>query len=161
MIYFIQVDNYLKVGYTSNLKERYKAYITENPNPPKLLYTINGAYDIENKIHKQLKEFHHRAEWFHLTKECEALIKKIVKENKDNIEPKYVKKKRIKRLHLKVLEILKSHCTSTRELLITSDMKKKIAEDHNVLPATISNHIKKLVILGRIEKLEVGYLIKP
>jgi len=157
MIYFIQADNYVKIGYTSNLKERFKAYITENPNIPKLLYTCNGAYDIENKIHKQMKEFHHRAEWFHYNQESEALIKKIIKENKNNIEPKYVKKKRVKRLHLKVLEILKSHCTLTKELLITSDMKKKIAEDYNVLPATINNHLRKLISLNKIEKLENDY----
>jgi len=159
MIYFIQADNYVKVGYTSNLKKRFQDYVTENPNKVILIAQCNGAYDIENKIHKQLKDFHHRAEWFHLNKESETLIKKIVKENKDNIEPKYVKKKRVKRLHLKVLEILKSHCTLTRELLITSDIKKKIAEEFNVQLATINNHIKKLEKLGKIKKLETTYYI--
>ena len=32
MIYLIKSNNYLKIGYTSNIQSRTKAYNTHNPN---------------------------------------------------------------------------------------------------------------------------------
>lgn len=94
MVYFIKCENYVKVGYTANMKQRFKKYVTENPFPLKVLGIINGGYDVEKKIHKQLETWWHRGEWFTYNIVVRDLIKQIMKENKDNEEVKPKKRRR-------------------------------------------------------------------
>ncbi len=94
MVYFVKCEDYVKVGYTSNMKNRYKAYVTENPFPTKVLHVIKGGLLIEKMIHNKLAAWLHRGEWFHYNSVTQRLIKQIVKESIDNIEEKATKRKR-------------------------------------------------------------------
>jgi hypothetical protein len=60
--YLIQQGNYLKIGYTSNLKHRLKQYNTHNADY-KLLSVINGDY--ERELHSMFENLKYRDEWFH------------------------------------------------------------------------------------------------
>lgn len=80
MLYLIKSSNYLKIGYTSNLKTRLQDYNTHNPDYI-LLDTCNGNLNDEAAIHNILKEYQYRSEWFHYNKkildiweECKVLI---------------------------------------------------------------------------------------
>lgn len=77
MIYLMQSGTFFKVGFTSNLEKRIKAYATHNPQAKLLAYAITYAPTkraLESEIHKELKnmgfQFHKSAltqtesEWF-------------------------------------------------------------------------------------------------
>lgn len=52
MVYLIQSDKYLKVGYAENLMPRLKAYDTHNPDY-QLLGVIDGDRTVEKEIHNK------------------------------------------------------------------------------------------------------------
>ncbi len=93
MIYFIQCEQFVKVGFTSNMKNRYRNYITENPFPIRIIGTLKGGLAKEKEIHEQLRPWHHRAEWFHYNEGVRLIIYDIIKQNKDNKEPMHTKRK--------------------------------------------------------------------
>ncbi len=97
MVYFVKCEQYVKIGYTSNMKNRYKAYVTENPFPTQILHVIKGGLKIEKEIHVKMKDYLHRGEWFHYNIVTQRMIKQIVKESVDNIEVKAPKRRRRKR----------------------------------------------------------------
>lgn len=154
MIYFIQCNDYVKVGYTSNLKSRMKDYVTENPYPTKLLHILNGGYDIERKIHKQLKKFKHRGEWFLYTAEVKDKIAFIIAENKSNVEPSKSKAKRDKYRHLTTLMLLKEAANGAGFIVLDKKLREKIRETVDVTIGTIRNHLIKLEKLKRITRTD-------
>lgn len=154
MIYFIQSGEYVKVGYTGNLKSRYKQYVTENPNPVYLLATINGGYDIERKIHKQLKEFKHRGEWFVYTDQVKEKIALIIKENILNVEPPRAKVKRDKYRHLKTLLALKEAANGAEFIVLTKDIRANVCKTVEIVTSTLRNHIIKLEKLRKLRVIE-------
>ena len=64
MLYLIKSQNYIKIGFTDNLKKRLSEYNIHNPDYS-LLDTCTGNQDDEHLIHKLLKNYKHRNEWFH------------------------------------------------------------------------------------------------
>ena len=154
MVYFIQSGEYVKVGYTANLKSRYKQYVTENPNPVYLLATINGGYDIERKIHKQLKDYKHRGEWFVYTDIVKQKIALIIKENALNVEPPRAKAKRDKYKHLKTLLALKEAANGAEFLVLNKDIRASICKIVEIVPSTLRNHLKKLEKLRKLRVIE-------
>jgi hypothetical protein len=63
MIYLIQSENYLKIGYTDNVGKRLKQYDTYNPNY-KLLGIDFGNEEDEKNLHYLCKEYLYKTEWF-------------------------------------------------------------------------------------------------
>ncbi len=82
-IYFVKSGDYVKIGNSSNIKERLTDLQTGNPEPLELLY----SYPINNKRHKptniedahhyKFRKHHHCNEWFHLSNEIKNYIEKI------------------------------------------------------------------------------------
>lgn len=64
MLYLIKSNDYLKIGYTDNLKQRIKSYKTTNPSF-EVLDTMEGTKNNEIKIHSLLKEYKYQTEWFY------------------------------------------------------------------------------------------------
>lgn len=56
MLYLIKSGEYLKIGYTINLKKRIKQYLTHNPSIS-LLYTREGTTSDEYFLHKILSKY--------------------------------------------------------------------------------------------------------
>lgn len=67
MVYLIKSGNYLKIGYSNDVKKRLQNYTTHNPDIV-LLDTIEGDESIEKMLHNLCKEFrlNNKQEWFHL-----------------------------------------------------------------------------------------------
>lgn len=76
--YLIQQGNYLKIGYTSNLKNRLKQYDTHNMYY-KLLYVING--NCEKELHEKFKKYKEKTEWFKYNDEIIEYFKNRNTEN--------------------------------------------------------------------------------
>ena len=66
VIYFIQIDNYIKIGFTEvkYLSNRILSYQTSSPFPVKRLAVINGGEQEEKELHQKFWALHHTGEWF-------------------------------------------------------------------------------------------------
>ena len=66
-VYFIQCGKYVKIGKSHHSYGRFKALQTSNPYPLRLLAVAEDADGLEAILHKQMKRWHHRGEWFKYT----------------------------------------------------------------------------------------------
>ena len=65
-----QFEKRLKIGYTDNLENRLKAYLTTNPDFI-LLQTRDGGLEIESYLHKKFEKYRYKdsREWFYYNQE--------------------------------------------------------------------------------------------
>ena len=65
-LYFIQSDNTgsIKIGRSIDPEKRLKDLQTGNPNKLKLIQVIENKGYLEKPLHKELKQFKIRLEWF-------------------------------------------------------------------------------------------------
>lgn len=68
MIYLVQNEEFLKIGYTENLEERLKEYNTHNPNFELIGYR-EGTKEFEKFLHKRFENLKTRNEWFRYSEE--------------------------------------------------------------------------------------------
>lgn len=73
MIYFIKTGEAVKIGYTTDIDTRLKAYRTHNPDIT-LLRIISGDKMVERYLHNALKAYRTTGEWFSYTTEVKQLI---------------------------------------------------------------------------------------
>jgi len=83
-IYLIQSRGLTKIGYTSNMKNRWAQYKLHNPTA-KLIYSQEkGDRIVEQQIHSRFRQRRDHGEWFKLSpkeqKECIIYIKKLINE---------------------------------------------------------------------------------
>lgn len=64
MLYFIKSNGFVKIGYAKNIDKRMKQYYTHNPDF-QLLDSIDGELQEEKFLHKILKNYQFRTEWFY------------------------------------------------------------------------------------------------
>lgn len=64
MVYLIQSGTYLKIGYTTDIINRFKAYVTSNPEVY-LLSVVEGNMSLEKYLHKKFEKYKYKNEWFH------------------------------------------------------------------------------------------------
>lgn len=78
-IYIIKSGEFYKIGKTININNRFKKYITENPNRIELVYYFYVKnYSIEEeKLHDIFKHKQHNREWFKLDPEDILYIKTL------------------------------------------------------------------------------------
>jgi hypothetical protein len=80
MVYFIQEhrkNGFIKIGKTNDLQERLRALQQGNPHKLNIIVTIPGSFNLEGKIHEDLKAFQHGHEWFNPTDEVLNYIEEI------------------------------------------------------------------------------------
>ena len=81
-LYIIKCNEFYKIGYASNVKQRFNGYIVHNPYQCILLKTIElknktKAFNIERKIIKEYLSFHVKGEWLSLNeKQVENILNK-------------------------------------------------------------------------------------
>lgn len=63
MLYLIKSGDYIKIGYSSNLEQRFRTYNTCNPNY-ELLDIVDGEEADEKDWHERLLIFKYKLEWF-------------------------------------------------------------------------------------------------
>ena len=79
-VYFIQGKSggKIKIGYSENVDYRIKELQVGYPDKLVLLGKINGSYEIESKIHDELKDYQTHGEWFSPRKPVIETIKKYM-----------------------------------------------------------------------------------
>ena len=83
MLYFIKSQNYLKIGYTKDCdtyNQRMKDYKTHNPNLEIIEVSLEGTLKDEKTLHKLLKLYKFRTEWFYDFKEVYEIWKDYTKD---------------------------------------------------------------------------------
>ena len=83
MVYFIKVNNRVKIGYSNNMDKRINGLKTSNPysNEIELLLLIDGERDIEKKLHKKFSDIRICGEWFLYSSEIKEFIKSNIDRN--------------------------------------------------------------------------------
>ncbi len=75
-VYFIRADNGLiKIGKSNNPKERLKALQAGSPLKLRIVKTIPGGMNLEQKLHKYFDHLRQYGEWFKPNKELKEFIK--------------------------------------------------------------------------------------
>ena len=79
-IYFIRCNEYVKIGTcSSDLSLRYSELQVGCPYEFEFEGFLSGGQELEQKIHKELKKFKHRGEWYRIEKDK---VKEVIrKEN--------------------------------------------------------------------------------
>lgn len=91
MIYFIVTEDnkFVKIGYTSNLKNRIVNIQNGNPYELTVIKTIKGGYTKEQLIHKQLHNYHRKGEWFYYNQYVKDFIKTLTDDENEPIHQQY------------------------------------------------------------------------
>ena len=84
-IYFIKAGRFVKVGMSKrDVNKRLAEHQVSNPYKCTLLCSLetNHMVDSEKEAQMELKNYHHRGEWYRLTPKVKEYIKQIKKYNK-------------------------------------------------------------------------------
>lgn len=68
MLYLIESSNYIKIGYAKDVDKRIKQYETHNPKFNLIDATIGDLTD-EAELHRNLKPYKYKNEWFYFNKD--------------------------------------------------------------------------------------------
>ena len=74
MIYFIEQEGIVKIGYSTNPNKRLSSLKLSNPNELVVRLIIEGTIEDEKKYHEMFKEYRHRGEWYLLSDEIQQFI---------------------------------------------------------------------------------------
>lgn len=78
-VYFIKSLDYVKIGFSKNVKDRIRSLQTASPVKLELIGYLEADKRFENTLHKKFKKFRskqgNRHEWFHLNDEINSYIK--------------------------------------------------------------------------------------
>jgi len=78
MIYFIKVDEYVKIGFTKNVNQRIKNLQTGNHRKLELLCEIEGGYYLEKQYHDYFQQYRQQGEWFEYRDELYDTIQILI-----------------------------------------------------------------------------------
>ena len=68
MVYFISDGERIKIGFTTDIRQRLNSLQTANSNKLKLLYRIDdGGHALEKHIHEMCERYRLEGEWFLLS----------------------------------------------------------------------------------------------
>lgn len=77
-IYFIRVNEFVKVGHSTNPSARVQTLQTSNPYPVELLGVVPGDTEVEAALHKQLAHLRTNGEWFEDSPEVRDIISHLL-----------------------------------------------------------------------------------
>ena len=63
-VYFIEMNEFIKIGFTRNLSRRLEELALGHPYEILLLHDIPGTFDTETDMHRRFRHLHVRGEWF-------------------------------------------------------------------------------------------------
>lgn len=69
VVYFIQSEEFVKIGQTGNLANRLFSFKTHNPHPMYIIGLIKGATAEEKFFHEKFKHLYIKNEWFQYEKD--------------------------------------------------------------------------------------------
>lgn len=77
MIYIIKAGDYIKVGYSKTkggAYARFEQLQSHNPHKAEIIKLVDGGLAEERQLHKVLKFYRERGEWFRLTPMVQVII---------------------------------------------------------------------------------------
>lgn len=74
MIYFIECQGAVKIGFSKNPRHRLVKLATDSPFPCSLMGVVEGCIKVERALHIKFSEFRIRGEWFKFTREIDIFI---------------------------------------------------------------------------------------
>lgn len=74
MIYFVQNNTVVKIGFTTNIVARLRGLQTATHRPCRVLGVMDGTLADEQKLHRRFKAYRVRGEWFDFSSEIETFI---------------------------------------------------------------------------------------
>lgn len=169
IVYLIQQNKFLKIGFTTDLEKRLKDYQTHNANF-ELLYSIQGTRSLEKGLHNKFNHFRYNNEWFFYNDEIIDLFRKYSKQNQykskiikhfyDNLKPFYDLNSMIAtRLMYILIEISNS---KTGIFTLNTSKRKSFLEKLNIKSSQLSRALKQLICNLIITELEKDtYMINP
>lgn len=80
MLYFIQQDKYIKIGYTKNIKTRLSDLQVSSPVKLNVLGLMDGTFEDEAEMHKKFRHLSVNGEWFRYTDELVEFIDSLDKD---------------------------------------------------------------------------------
>lgn len=63
-VYFLEMTDFIKIGFSTQLEFRLEAFETSMPYEVKLLHSIAGSRNTERFLHKKFCDLRGRGEWF-------------------------------------------------------------------------------------------------
>lgn len=63
-VYFIEMNEFIKIGFTTNLDRRMEDLAHGHPYEINLIHHIEGSFNTESDLHRKFKHLHVRGEWF-------------------------------------------------------------------------------------------------
>lgn len=85
MLYLIRDRDYIKIGYTSNLDQRQKAYETTNCYA-EVIMTKDGTRKDESNLHKLCDKWHYKNEWFYYDDEIVKIFEEYQPDQEERIK---------------------------------------------------------------------------
>ena len=85
MLYLIKDRDYIKIGYTSNLDQRQKAYETTNCYA-EVIMTKDGTRKDEFNLHKLCDKWHYKNEWFHYDDEIVKIFEEYQPDQEERLK---------------------------------------------------------------------------
>lgn len=79
-VYFVRCMDYVKIGYSSHPPSRAHAMTTDNPFSVELLGSTPGTRVTERIMQRQFAKWHHRNEWYRLTKGLMRAIEELCRD---------------------------------------------------------------------------------
>lgn len=65
-VYFLRSGNVVKIGFSTNLRERQKSLRTARPEPSFICKVVKGSPATERALHKRFAQYRLAGEWFDL-----------------------------------------------------------------------------------------------
>lgn len=79
-VYFVRVGDFIKIGYTREIKRRMYQIDSLTPHEIELLLHINGDTVYEDILHDKFKHLRRKFDWFEATKELVDFIDNLREE---------------------------------------------------------------------------------
>ena len=153
-LYVIQSNDYIKLGYSSNILTRLNSYKTHNPSF-KLLHTFyrKDAKLFEKWFHKEYKKYR-KLEWYDLgflnviIKECNQHSEILTEEEPWRVYKDFISillGEKLRRASLRVFAwLLENYSSLTSDISIVKHIKDKIASELQLSPVSIKEYLKEL-----------------
>ena len=78
MIYFIEANKKVKIGYTANPQNRISDIQTSNPDKLNVLLIIDGGCELERQLHKDFADYRLNGEWFEYSDSISDFIDSVI-----------------------------------------------------------------------------------
>lgn len=132
MLYLIKDRDYIKIGYTSNLDQRQKAYETTNCYA-EVIMTKDGTRKDESNLHKLCDKWHYKNEWFHYDDEIVKIFEEYQPDQEERIKKLEAEVSTLKTQILSVINYINKNVKELEEwnnawIEIDKDMKEYLSQ---------------------------------